>query len=39
MHCLSATRKPRKDKIYDSGTEKQFETKENRTINNKKLYI
>jgi len=29
------THKPRKNKIYDSGTEKQFNTKYNRTINNK----
>jgi hypothetical protein len=36
---LSAAHKPRKNKIYDSGTEKQFKTKEKRTVNNEKLYI
>jgi hypothetical protein len=31
--------KLRKDKIYDSGKEKQFKAKKNRTIENKKLQI
>jgi len=30
------TDKPRKDKIYDSGKEKQFKEKQNRTFENKK---
>ena len=33
------TIKPRKYKIYYSGTEKQFKTKYNRTMKSKKLYI
>ena len=31
--------KPKKDKIYDSGKEKQFQEKQNRTFENKKLQI
>ena len=40
-HCkkVRTTHKPIKNKIYDSGTEKQFKTKQNRTNSNKKLYI
>jgi hypothetical protein len=30
---------PRKDKVYDSGKEKQFKEKLNRTFENKKLQI
>ena len=39
-HCQKArtTDKPRKNKIYDSGKEKRFKTK-NRTFENKKLQI
>jgi hypothetical protein len=33
------TDKPRKDKIHDSGKEKQFTEKQNRTFENKKLQI
>jgi hypothetical protein len=36
---VRTTEKPRKNKIYDSGMEKQFKPRSNRTINNKKLYI
>jgi hypothetical protein len=33
------TDKPRKNKIYDSGKEKHFKTKNKRTFENKKLQI
>jgi hypothetical protein len=33
------TDKPRKNKIYESGKEKNFKTKNNRTFENKKLQI
>ena len=38
-HCqnVRTTDKPRKYKIYDSGTEKQFQTKYNRSIKTKKI--